>query len=327
MVGLLRVKELTTHYKSAYPDRPIGKDAIVANTATFTKKVKEQPTDVRPSVRPTTRGYQQPFPLAQRRRAYSTEPNWQYRNDRQNEYQGPRSYGSNQPFNQYGQYRYNEGNFWHMNPRGRGQISRDRFRRGGRSLTYRGDDQKGRNPQNNKFANVAQDRAVLTALSARIHEKPGLKLRTGRVNGKTFTAMFDSGCNTIGVHQRLLKESDYSGKTETCVLFGGMRQKFETAVIQVESPWYTGQATAFVMPDSIAELIVGDFEGVDSPLKQIDEPANERDDPSNDSTRCGLVAARSSPRRVKQRKVTRRKIFLMLVPRKVKMKELPQIRV
>ncbi|GFS02319.1 hypothetical protein ElyMa_006442500, partial [Elysia marginata] len=75
-----------------------------------------------------------------------------------------------------------------------------------------------------------------------------------------------------------------------------MRQKFETAVIQVESTWYTGQATAFVMSDSIAELIVGDFEGVDSPLKQIDEPANERDDPSNDSTRCGLVATRSSRR-------------------------------
>ncbi|GFS02316.1 hypothetical protein ElyMa_006442400 [Elysia marginata] len=198
--SLAIIKELTTHYKSAYPDRPIGKDAIVANTATFTKKVKEQPTDVRPSARPNTRGYQQPFPLAQRRRAYSTGPNWQYRNNRQNEYQGPRRYGSNQLFNQYGQYRYNEGNSWHMNPRGRGQSSRDRFRRGGRSLTYRGDDQKGRNPQNNKFANVAQDRAVLTALSARIHEKPGLKLRTGRVNGKKCTAMFDSGCNTIGVY-------------------------------------------------------------------------------------------------------------------------------
>ena len=292
------IKELTTHYRSAYPNKPIGKDTLVANIATHHKKPEDNYTVDRERSRPASRGSQSSFSYPQHRRAYSTGPSGRYSNDRydrQHGYRWPRQDGSDERFVHNKQFE--EQSRWQTNFRGRDQSRRGRFRRGGNNFAYRGDNQQsGSYQKKGKFANVAQEPAGHTALSVTTVKKPGLRLVPGKVNGKVCTAMFDSGCNTIGVHQRLVSESDYTGRTETCVLFGGLRQEFRTAIVHVTSPWYTGQATVFVMMDSIADLIIGDFEGVNNPFRQLSEPADHSDDPSMDDIRCGLVTTRATAR-------------------------------
>ncbi|GFO13145.1 reverse transcriptase [Plakobranchus ocellatus] len=88
-----------------------------------------------------------------------------------------------------------------------------------------------------------------------------LQFWEAKVNGKCATFLRDSGCTTVGVRKSFVKQEDYTGKRIKCVTFGGTVEEFPTARINLDSEFYSGTIVAAVLPNPVADIILGNIEG------------------------------------------------------------------
>ena len=91
----------------------------------------------------------------------------------------------------------------------------------------------------------------------------------GRVNFLPVTTMRDTGCCSVVVKSDCVDPTQYTGNFKVCLLVDGTTRKVPTAIVFIDSPYYTGKIEAMVMPTPPFDVIVGNIPGVRPP----DHPA------------------------------------------------------
>ena len=105
----------------------------------------------------------------------------------------------------------------------------------------------------------------LPVMSVACEERPfNMPEHFGSVGRKRVSVLRDTGCSTVVVRKSLVEEGEFTGDTQMCVLIDGTVRRFPTAMIQVKSPFYTGEAKAMCMDAPVYDLIIGNIEGAQS---------------------------------------------------------------
>ncbi len=81
----------------------------------------------------------------------------------------------------------------------------------------------------------------------------------GKVNGQSGQVLRDTGCSTVVVRRSLVDEDQLTGKKVTCVMIDGTAKTYETAEIEVETPFFNGVVTAVCMERPLYDLIIGNI--------------------------------------------------------------------
>ncbi|XP_072179686.1 uncharacterized protein [Diadema setosum] len=87
----------------------------------------------------------------------------------------------------------------------------------------------------------------------------------GAVGGKRATVLRDSGCSSAVIREDLVDKSQLTGEENTCVLIDGTVRKLPIAMINVDTPYFTGSIEALCMKTPLYDLILGNLEGVRAP--------------------------------------------------------------
>ena len=84
-----------------------------------------------------------------------------------------------------------------------------------------------------------------------------------KINGHRVTTLRDSGCSTVCVNKRLVKPEQLTGIYKTCRLMDGTNKRFETATVNLDTP-YIKQDRILVMciEDLEFGIVIGDIPGV-----------------------------------------------------------------
>lgn len=93
-----------------------------------------------------------------------------------------------------------------------------------------------------------------------------LPIKPGCINGQPAEIMRDTGCTGVMVSSKYCKEEEYIGRTALKVVDGNI--KFAPlAKVNIQSPYFSGDAEAMVMDSGICEGIVGNIPGAKLPME------------------------------------------------------------
>jgi hypothetical protein len=84
----------------------------------------------------------------------------------------------------------------------------------------------------------------------------------GYLGDTVVSTMRDGGCTGVIVRRNLVKDEQLTGKYRHCVLIDGTVRKPPEAIIDVDSPYYTGRVRALCFKDPVYDVILGNIEGV-----------------------------------------------------------------
>jgi len=85
---------------------------------------------------------------------------------------------------------------------------------------------------------------------------------TGKVNGCSVSVLRDTGCTTAVIRRDLVTDEQRTGKFKCYRVLDGSIGRAETAVVNVESPVYTGKLECLCINSPVCDLIVGNIPGV-----------------------------------------------------------------
>lgn len=85
---------------------------------------------------------------------------------------------------------------------------------------------------------------------------------SGYVGENFVNVLRDSGCSGVVVKRELVKDSELTGKIQKCVLIDGTVRQVEEALIDIDTPFYTGKVSALCMREPVYDLIIGNVSGV-----------------------------------------------------------------
>src|ERR1700733_14035208 len=77
------------------------------------------------------------------------------------------------------------------------------------------------------------------------------------VNGIKANSLYDTGCTCTVVKAKYVRPGMYTGEEQSCRLVNGYRESYPVAMIQIESPEFTGETKAIVMPNLVRTLLLG----------------------------------------------------------------------
>ena len=106
----------------------------------------------------------------------------------------------------------------------------------------------------------------------------------GILNNKIVSVLRDSGCSSVVVKQDLVKEEQFTGRSQRCVLIDGTVRDAPVASIWVDTPYFEGRTEALCMSEPIYDLILGNIPGVREPNR-----------PNSNWGRHNLVKRESNP--------------------------------
>jgi hypothetical protein len=69
----------------------------------------------------------------------------------------------------------------------------------------------------------------------------------------------DSGCTTVGVRKKFVDTNQYTGEFCHCVTLCGWIEKFPVAVIDIDTPYYSGSVRVCVLDNPAHDLILGNI--------------------------------------------------------------------
>ncbi|PVD27454.1 hypothetical protein C0Q70_12614 [Pomacea canaliculata] len=118
-------------------------------------------------------------------------------------------------------------------------------------------------PQPASVCDAKQEVANVAVLCSTTTQEAGsLPLYPGLVKGKTVQVLRDTGATTAGIRASLVAPSEYLGKNQTCLTFGGRKEVFPLARVQVDTPFFTGPLTCCVIKNPVTDVIIGNVPGV-----------------------------------------------------------------
>ena len=104
------------------------------------------------------------------------------------------------------------------------------------------------------------------ALHENILQPGGLPVCNGMIGSKRVTVLRDTGCSTAVVRRALVRAEQLTGETQRCTLVDGSTKEYETAHIQLKSPYFTGEVKAMCMHAPLYDIIIGNLEGAQDPV-------------------------------------------------------------
>ena len=153
----------------------------------------------------------------------------------------------------------------------------------------------------NHFANLVYDtksNKSAVANTSNIADFTGsLKFHTGRVNGKLCTILRDTGNNSIGCREALVNPDDITDKSVDCLVYGGRTERFRVAKIYIETPFYTGEIYAHVLPDSVADLVIGNIIGLSEEPHEMKTVKHANEDKPDEIAYPAITRAESKRRK------------------------------
>ncbi|GFN93920.1 protein saal1-like [Plakobranchus ocellatus] len=120
----------------------------------------------------------------------------------------------------------------------------------------------------------------------------GLKIESCKVFDRVSTLLRDSGCNTVGVSKSLVPPDCYTGKSMLVNTFCCRDQLFPTCMINIKTPYFTGDVEACLMDSPIADVILGNINGLSSESSPFDSDSS--DVFPNSSFACVVTRAQAS---------------------------------
>ena len=101
----------------------------------------------------------------------------------------------------------------------------------------------------------------------------------GRVNETTTLVLRDTGSTTCVVKSSLVKPEQMTGSYELCMLIDGVVKCYPTAVVELDTPYYTGTAKVLCMDTPVQDIIIGNIQGARSPdtIKQNTSTSSENE--------------------------------------------------
>ncbi|GFO45957.1 reverse transcriptase [Plakobranchus ocellatus] len=120
----------------------------------------------------------------------------------------------------------------------------------------------------------------------------GLKIRSCMVFDRVSTLLRDSGCNTVGVSKSLVPPDCYTGKSMLVNTFCCKNKLFPTCIINIKTPYSSGDVEACLLDSPIADVILGNINGLSSESPPFD--SNSSDVFPNSPIACVVTRAQAS---------------------------------
>ena len=100
------------------------------------------------------------------------------------------------------------------------------------------------------------------ACSVDEHVKAKMPVVDGKLCGQKAVVLRDTGCSTIVVRRSFVDNSQLTGRTVMCVMIDGTAKRYPTALVEVQTPYFTGTTEVVCMENPLYDLIIGNVSGV-----------------------------------------------------------------
>ena len=107
----------------------------------------------------------------------------------------------------------------------------------------------------------------LPMMTAACHPQPEKNryVVDGLVGDHQIKLLRDSGCDGVVIKQSLVKNSQLTGVTKTCLLIDRTVRRFPIAEIEIDTPYFTGKVSAMCVINPVHPLVLGEVSGVRKP--------------------------------------------------------------
>ena len=107
----------------------------------------------------------------------------------------------------------------------------------------------------------------LPMMTAACHPQPEKNsyVVDGLVGNHQVRLLRDSGCDGVVIKQSLVKKSQLTGITKTCLLIDKTVRRFPIAEIEIDTPYFTGKVSAMCVVNPVHSLVLGEISGVRRP--------------------------------------------------------------
>ena len=126
---------------------------------------------------------------------------------------------------------------------------------------------------------------TLTSLVLPDKEEANVPVCKGCVGDAPVRVLRDTGCSNIVVKEDLVPEEDKLKEYATLILADDTVRIFQSAIVDVYTPYLCGRVKAFCMKTPVYNLIIGNMEGA----RSADAP-----DPHCDAERCAVTTRRQA---------------------------------
>ena len=127
--------------------------------------------------------------------------------------------------------------------------------------------------KNIKSANVnineeddGKEEEIVECSAGAVRSNGSMPVMEGLVGNKVVQVLRDSGCNGVLVQQKLIKQEHYTGRYGTMILADKTIRKFPTAIVHIESPFYSGSVEVLCPSDAMYEVIIGNIPHAREPM-------------------------------------------------------------
>ncbi|GFO17811.1 alpha-2-macroglobulin-like protein [Plakobranchus ocellatus] len=100
---------------------------------------------------------------------------------------------------------------------------------------------------------------------AKFNRDGRLHIESASLFGSKCSLLRDTGCNTVGVRRSLVPVSSITGRSIKVNTFCCKNRAFDTAVIYISSPYFSGRLEACLLTNPVADVILGDIDGIIHP--------------------------------------------------------------
>ncbi|GFO06925.1 Zinc finger protein [Plakobranchus ocellatus] len=103
------------------------------------------------------------------------------------------------------------------------------------------------------------------SFDAKFNRDGRLHIESASLFGSKCSLLRDTGCNTVGVRRSLVPVSSITGRRIKVNTFCCENRAFDTAVIDISSPYFSGRVEACLLTNPVADVILGDIDGIIDP--------------------------------------------------------------
>ena len=116
-----------------------------------------------------------------------------------------------------------------------------------------------------KLADGSKIDIITNACQKVSNKEKQMPVMQGKIGNNQVQTLRDTGCNRVVVKKAHVNEEDYNGKMGCMLLVDNTLRRAPMASMYVETPYYSGMVEAFVLPDAIYDLIIGNIKGARNP--------------------------------------------------------------